>query len=237
MPITHSSARHSELPDTYVMMSEVAAKSLIRNYGIRTPVGRQLSPNGEGLSALSDMRPPWVLKIISDEIIHKSDGGFVALGLTNHAELIAEVDRMREGAKQIGADVSGFLVEEMASKGTELVVGGFLDPSFGPLIMVGMGGVFVEIFKDVSFRICPISRIDAEDMIDGLKCKPILEGARGIQPVERAALVDLLLKVGGKDGILLREVEKIMELDLNPVIARGSDLVAVDARIRLKGSV
>jgi acetyl-CoA synthetase (ADP-forming) len=183
------------------------------------------------------MRPPWVLKIISDEIIHKSDGGFVALGLTNHAELIAEVDRMREGAKQIGADVSGFLVEEMASKGTELVVGGFLDPSFGPLIMVGMGGVFVEIFKDVSFRICPISRIDAEDMIDGLKCKPILEGARGIQPVERAALVDLLLKVGGKDGILLREVEKIMELDLNPVIARGSDLVAVDARIRLKGSV
>lgn len=214
------------------MLTEHSAKALARNFGIKTPNGRVLKPDNTDFTSLTSLTTPWVLKIISKDIIHKSDGGFVALNLHNQADVENAISRMTEAANKLGAAVEGFLVEEMVPKGVELVVGGFRDPSFGPLVMVGLGGVFVEVFKDISFRICPITRLDAEEMVDELMCKPILEGARGNTAIDKEALYNLLLQVGSESGMMQNKIG-IAELDLNPVIASNKGIVAVDARIRL----
>jgi acyl-CoA synthetase (NDP forming) len=214
------------------MLTEHSAKALARNFGIKTPNGRVLKPDNTDFASLTSLTTPWVLKIISKDIIHKSDGGFVALNLHNQADVENAISRMAEAANKLGAAVEGFLVEEMVPKGVELVVGGFRDPSFGPLVMVGLGGVFVEVFKDISFRICPITRLDAEEMVDELMCKPILEGARGNTAIDKEALYNLLLQVGSESGMMQNKIG-IAELDLNPVIASNKGIVAVDARIRL----
>jgi acyl-CoA synthetase (NDP forming) len=129
--------------------------------------------------------------------------------------------------------VDGFLLEEMAPAGVELVVGGIRDPQFGPLVMVGLGGVFVEVMGDVAFRICPITRLDAGEMLDELKGAALLHGARGRTPVAREAIVDVLLKVGGERGLLVTHGEDIGEADINPLIVSEHGAVAVDARIVL----
>jgi acyl-CoA synthetase (NDP forming) len=131
------------------------------------------------------------------------------------------------------ARVEGWLIEEMAPAGQEIVIGGLRDPDFGPLVMVGLGGIFVEVLADVSFRICPISRLDAEEMIADLKGAAILNGARGRKPVSVDAIIDVLLKVGGEDGLLMRYGEEIKELDVNPLIVSDNGAVAVDARFIL----
>ncbi|HET9020005.1 MAG TPA: acetate--CoA ligase family protein, partial [Acetobacteraceae bacterium] len=130
------------------------------------------------------------------------------------------------------ARVEGFLVEEMAAPGTELVIGALRDPQFGPMVMVGLGGIFVEILEDVAFRICPVTAREAEEMLGSLRGARLLDGARGRDPVDRAALVQALLAIGGADGLMLRHPE-IAEIDVNPVIARRDGLTAVDARIIL----
>lgn len=220
------------------MLGEVRAKALMAQYGMRVPRGIVVSSGGldEGFDAegIGGLTPPLVVKIMSAEIVHKSDGGFVALHLESAEQVRAAIDRMQDAAASLGAAVDGYLVEEMARPGIELVVGGLTDPTFGPMIMFGLGGIFVEVFKDVAFRICPITRFDAEDMIDDLACKPILEGARGGARVDRDLLVDLLLRVGGRDGVLVREVGRVSEMDLNPVIASEDGLIVVDARVALK---
>jgi acyl-CoA synthetase (NDP forming) len=131
------------------------------------------------------------------------------------------------------ARIDGFLVEEMAPQGMELVIGGLRDPQFGPLVMVGLGGIFVEVLQDVAFRICPIERNDALEMLDELKGRALLDGARGQPAVSRQALVDVLLKVGGDSGLLLTLGDEIAEADLNPVIVSAHGAVAVDARFIL----
>ncbi|HSF20897.1 MAG TPA: acetate--CoA ligase family protein, partial [Burkholderiales bacterium] len=131
------------------------------------------------------------------------------------------------------ARIDGFLLEEMAPAGVELVVGGLRDPQFGPLVMVGLGGVFVEVLADVAFRICPITRLDAEEMLDELKGAALLGGTRGRKPVSRDAIVDVLLKVGGERGLLMTHGEDIAEADINPLIVSEQGTVAVDARFVL----
>jgi acyl-CoA synthetase (NDP forming) len=131
------------------------------------------------------------------------------------------------------ARVEGYLVEEMAPAGQEIVVGAVRDPDFGPMIMVGLGGIFVEVLADVAFRICPITRLDAVEMLDELKGAAILTGARGRQPVSRDAIIDVLLKIGGDDGLLVRHAEDFKEADINPLIVSATGAVAVDARFIL----
>jgi len=113
------------------------------------------------------------------------------------------------------------------------VIGGLRDPQFGPMVMVGLGGVFVEVLGDVAFRICPIARLDAEEMLDDLKGAALLRGARGRRPVSREAIVDVLLKVGGENGLLMTHAEDIAEMDINPLIVSEHAAVAVDARFVL----
>jgi acyl-CoA synthetase (NDP forming) len=129
--------------------------------------------------------------------------------------------------------VDGYLIEEMAPAGQEVVVGAVRDPDFGPMVMVGLGGIFVEVLADVAFRICPITRLDATEMLAELKGAALLDGARGRQPVARDAIIDVLLKIGGEDGLLMQYAGDFKEVDINPLIVSATGAVAVDARFIL----
>ena len=171
-----------------------------------------MSGTGDLDGALGGLAPPYVVKVISPDILHKSDAGGVKIGLQSAAE-VAQAIRTMMGQPVISESrIEGFLVEEMAPAGQEIVIGGVRDPDFGPLVMVGLGGIFVEILADVAFRICPITRIDAEEMLAELKGAALLEGARGRRLVPRAAIVDALIKMGGEAGLLMRHAGDVVRL-------------------------
>ena len=214
-------------------LDEMNGKRLLACFGIRVPASIMVQP-GESLeSKLAVLKPPLVAKVMSAQILHKSDVGGVRMQLQSVAEVQAAIDAMRANPAIAQHPLDGFLVEEMAPAGPELVVGGLKDPQFGPLVMVGLGGIFVEVLKDVAFRICPIERIDALGLLAELQGKALVEGARGQAPVAKDAIVDVLLRIGGQDGLLLRLAEDIAEADLNPVICSADGAVAVDARFVL----
>jgi acyl-CoA synthetase (NDP forming) len=211
-------------------LDERAGKALLAAYGIAVPQSRVVKDADGVAAALAGLRPPFVVKVMSPEILHKSDAGGVKVNLAD-AHAVADAIRAMQAAPAIkSARVEGFLVEEMAPRGEEVVVGGIRDPQFGPLVMVGLGGIFVEVLKDVSFRICPITKLDAEEMLGELKGHALLEGARGRAAVSKDAIVDVLLKVGGEDGLLMRHAADIREADINPLIVSAGGAVAVDAR-------
>jgi acyl-CoA synthetase (NDP forming) len=214
-------------------IDEHQAKSILTAFGISTPHGLHIVDEAASTADIAKLRFPLAVKIISRDIHHKSEGGFVALNLTDHDQVRAEIQRMRAVAAQSGASIDGFLVEEMAPPGVEVVIGSFRDPTFGSVIMFGLGGLYIEVLRDVSFRVCPIDRADAADMIDELKFNVILDGARGGVSVDRETLIDLLLVVGGEDGLLSRFAGEIAELDINPIIMSGKNAVAVDALMLL----
>ncbi|HYC44198.1 MAG TPA: acetate--CoA ligase family protein [Burkholderiales bacterium] len=216
-------------------LDEASGKALLAHFDIAVPKTVVVSGPAEVNYAVRTLTPPFVVKVVSADILHKSDAGGVSVGLKSAAEISAAIRAMLALPKISGARVEGWLIEEMAPAGHELVVGGLRDPQFGPLLMLGLGGVFVEILRDVAFRICPIRRLDAEQMIDELKGAAILEGARGRAPASRQAIVDVLMKVGGEDGLLMRHGNDIAELDVNPLIVSEQGAVAVDARFILQG--
>ena len=214
-------------------LDEAAGKALLAQFGVSVPKTVVVKSGEEVERALRDLAFPVVLKVISPDILHKSDAGGVRVSLETAAAVRDAIAAMASLPKIRAARVDGWLVEEMAPTGQELVVGGLRDADFGPLVMVGLGGIFVEVLADVAFRICPITRIDAEDMIDELKGAAILKGARGRKPASREAIVDVLLKVGGENGLLMTHSEDLSEADINPLIVSESAAVAVDARFIL----
>lgn len=214
-------------------LDEAAGKALLASYGIAVPKTHVVKAPEEVDTALQGLRLPVVVKVVSPDILHKSDAGGVKVNLLT-PEAVREAIRTMSALPGIrNARVEGWLIEEMAAAGQEIVIGGLRDPQFGPLVMVGLGGIFVEVLSDVSFRICPISRIDAEEMLDDLKGVAILKGARGRKPVSREAIIDVLLKVGGENGLLIQHENDIQEADLNPVIVSEDGAIAVDARFIL----
>ncbi|MGE0339613.1 MAG: acetate--CoA ligase family protein [Xanthobacteraceae bacterium] len=215
-------------------LDEPAGKELLASFGIPVPASRVVKTAGELPAAVAALKPPYVLKVISAEVIHKSDFGAVKVGLkdlTAVERALIEIDAALD-AKGIGA--RSWLIEEMAPAGLEVVVGGVVDPEFGPMIMTGLGGVFVEVMKDVSFRICPITRADAAEMLSELRGAPLLRGARGRAPVSVDAVIDILLKIGGEKGLLTNSADEIAEIDINPVIVTAEGATAVDARFILQ---
>lgn len=214
-------------------LDEQAAKRLLAAYGITVPRSVLIGGAGEADGALDGLKPPLAVKIVSPDILHKSDVGGVSLNLRTAAEVAAAIREMMQQPAITGARIDGFLVEEMAPSGQEVVIGGLRDADFGPLVMVGVGGIFVEIFADVSFRLCPIERIDAEEMLGELKAAALFNGARGRKPVATAPIIDALLKVGGDEGLLMRHADDIQEADINPLIVSSDGAVAVDARFIL----
>ena len=170
---------------------------------------------------------PVVLKAIAPGVVHKSDVGGVALNLADEAAVRAAAEVMRTRLA-----VTGFLVQHHVPRGVEALVGVTLDPSLGALVVAGIGGTAVELYKDVAFRVTPITDVDARDMLDQLKGRPLLDGYRGAPAADREALIDVIQRIAA----LVELVPELVELDLNPVIvhAPGEGAVVVDARLRLR---
>lgn len=173
-----------------------------------------------------------VLKIVSQDILHKSDAGGVKVNLETEDEIRSSFDKIIANVKnyKADADIKGCLVSPMADKGVEIIIGTKVDDQFGAVIMVGLGGILVEVLHDVAFRVLPITRTSAKGMLSEIKSAPILDGVRGEPAVDKKAIVDLLLVVSE----IVESYPEIQEIDLNPVIARSDGLSIVDARIILK---
>jgi len=213
------------------VLSEPDAKLLLRAYGVKVPQGATvLVPTDPRLDQLVG---PLAAKLVSRDVVHKSDVGGVRLGLDDRASLRCAVDDLIELARQLRVPLEGVLVEEMAPAGIELVVGGTIDERFGPVLMLGIGGIFVEVFRDFVFAVCPITHKDAVEMIDALRGVAILRGARGRARVNESLIVELLLKLGGEAGLLIEMQYEIREIDINPLIVTEDLAWACDARIVL----
>ena len=213
------------------LLSEVEAKDLLAEAGI--PVARAILAKGQKASveAAESVGYPVVMKIVSPDIAHKSDVGGVTLGLKDaksvreaYKEMLARVAEAAPNAK-----IAGVAIQNMAPQGIEVIVGATTDPQFGPVMMFGLGGVFVEVLKDVAFRIVPLEARDASQMVREIKGLPILQGARGAQPADLPALEALIVQVSQ----FVAAHPDIAELDLNPVFAYPDGALAVDARIVL----
>lgn len=216
-------------------LTEIESKELIGKEGIPV-VQAKLARNKEEVVGISnELGYPVALKIISPDIIHKSDAGGVRLDLRDSAEVEEAFKEMIDSAKNQhpGADIQGISVQKMVSPGVEVIIGMTKDPQFGPVMMFGLGGVLVEILEDVSFRIIPLTKRDASEMIREIKGYPLLEGYRGQAPSDISCLEDLLVTVSK----FIEKHPEVKELDLNPVFAYRNGAMVVDARIVLESTV
>jgi len=212
-----------------LVLSEPDGKAVLSAAGLTVPRGVVIAAKEATALQVLDLNFPVAVKAVSSRLVHKSDQGGVLLN-------IASVEDVRAACRTIqaaltGTNLDGFLIEEMAPSGHELIVGGLQDEQFGPVIMIGLGGIFTEIFSDTSFRICPVTRTDAVQMLDSLQAAPLLAGARGGVRASRQAIIDVLLNLGGENGLLLQDQQNIHELDINPLIVSQTGAVAADARI------
>ena len=213
------------------VLSEVEAKQLLAEAGIPVVEARLAATRDEAIALADDFGYPVALKIVSAQITHKSDIGGVKLNVGDADEVGAAFDTILAAAKNADASATldGVSVQRMAEPGVEVITGMTMDAQFGPVLMFGLGGVLVEVLKDVSFRVVPITERDANQMIHEIQGFPILEGHRGQEPADIPALQDLLVKLSS----FVEAHPDIAELDLNPVFAYPSGAVAVDARIVL----
>jgi acetyl-CoA synthetase (ADP-forming) len=215
-----------------LILTEFESKGLLRRVGIPVVETRLARTEKEAVSLCREIGFPVALKISSPDVIHKSDSGGVKLSLNSLSKVKTAYSEIIESIRQRypKALIHGVSVQKMVRPGTEVIVGTSRDPQFGPVIMFGLGGIFVEVLKDVSFRIIPVDRRDAQEMIKEIKGYPLLEGYRGKEPANIPALVEIILKVSK----LIEENPKIKELDLNPIFAYRDRAIAVDARIILE---
>jgi acetate---CoA ligase (ADP-forming) subunit beta len=213
-------------------LTEIEAKELLRQAGIAV-VETRLAVSKEHAVAISQQLGfPVVLKIVSADVLHKTDAGGVKLGLKTAVQVGKAWDEIMKSVKKAfpNAKIEGLSVQPMAKPGVEVIIGMSKDAQFGPVLMFGLGGIFVEIIKDVSFRIVPLQKRDAKEMVREIKGFPLLNGYRGSEPVAIANLENLLLKVSA----FVEQTPQIKELDLNPIFAYKDGAVAVDARVILE---
>jgi len=206
---------------------------LLRAFGITTARTRIVRTPEEAAAVQAEMGAAVAVK--SAAPVHKTELGGVRLGLARPEQVADAVRQIDGGLRAAGrGDLAeaGFLVQEMVGDGVEMVVGVTHDPTFGPILLVGMGGTLVELLKDVSVRIHPLTDVDVDEMLTGLRGHPLLTGYRGSPPVDVEALKALLFRVSA----LVEDVPEIAELDLNPVFVRRRGIAAVDARVKLSGS-
>jgi acetate---CoA ligase (ADP-forming) subunit beta len=220
------------LKDGRTALTEIEAKELLRQAGINV-VDTRLAVSREQAVAISQQLGfPVVLKIVSADVVHKTDAGGVKLGLKSAVQVGKAWDEIMKSVKKAvpEAKIEGVSVQLMAKPGVEVIIGMSKDAQFGPVLMFGLGGIFVEIIKDVSFRIVPLLKNDAKEMVREIKGFPLLNGYRGSEPVDIANLENLLLKVSQ----FVEQHPEIKELDLNPIFAYRDGAVAVDARVILE---
>ena len=214
------------------LLTEIESKELLRQVGISVIDTRLAISREEAISISRQLGFPVVLKIASPDIVHKSDAGGVKLGLKTSKQVGKAYDDILAaiGQKYSEAKIQGVSVQKMARPGVEVIMGMSKDAQFGPVLMFGLGGILVEILKDVSFRIVPLTKRDARAMIREIKGYPLLEGYRGQEPVDVANLEELIFKVSS----FAEQHPEVKELDLNPVFAYSNGAVAADARIVLE---
>jgi acetyl-CoA synthetase (ADP-forming) len=214
------------------VLLESEAKAICLEYGIPVTKFMLALNENEAVKFAGLIGYPVVLKIVSPDIIHKSDAGGVMVNLKNPNEVLEAYEKIVENGKKYNsnANIVGILVQEMAPQSTEVIVGAIKDPQFGQTIMFGLGGIWVEILKDVSFRIAPLSLEDARQMIIELRAYPLLKGYRNTPPADIDALISILCNTSR----LVMENPEIKELDLNPVMAYQKGAKTVDARIILE---
>ena len=212
---------------------EHEAQALLKSYAITLPPSVLVSSPAELGQARDQLgEVPLAMKVVSRDILHKSDAGAVKLNVVGESEMSQAYAAIVKSslAYRADADIKGVLVTPMARKGgVEMIIGVTRDPQFGPVMMFGLGGIFVEVLKDVVFRSLPLTAIDAAEMLDEIKAKAILGGVRGAPPVDRKALVDLMLRIS---QVCLAHPE-IAELDLNPILGYADGYTLVDARMIL----
>jgi len=210
---------------------ETEAKELLKAYGIPIPDFQLIKSEDEIAGLAKEINFPVVMKIVSPDIIHKTDAGGVKLNIKDETEARLAYQEIISKTKKYNkeAQVFGVITYSMIPQTTEVIIGMMKDPHFGPVIMFGLGGIFVEVLKDVSFRILPIEEIDAEEMIAEIKGHEILKGARGETPKDLEAIKKLLMKISQ----LAMENPEIKEIDLNPVFVFDKGLQVADARMIL----
>ena len=214
------------------LLTEVEAKELLKHADIDVVDTRLATSKEEAISISQELGFPVVLKIASADVVHKSDAGGVKLDLETAEQVGKAYDDIMSAIKKEypQAKIQGVSVQKMARTGVEVIIGMSKDAQFGPVLMFGLGGILVEILKDVSFRIVPLVKRDAAEMIREIKGYPLLEGYRGQEPVDVANLENLILKVSD----FVEKNPDIEELDLNPIFAYKDGAVAVDARVVLE---
>ncbi len=220
----------SETNQSFVL--EPQAVEILDQYDVCYPDHGLASDAEEAVQTAERLGYPVVLKVVSPDVLHKSDMGGVVVGLEDAEQVRTGIKQIHENIRAAVPDarIKGVLVCQQAPPGLEVIVGTLDDSTFGPTVMFGLGGIFAEILKDVSFRIAPLERRDAEEMIQETRGYPLLTGARGQAALDVEALVDLLLGVSR----LVTDRGDITELDLNPVRLYEQGLLVLDARILLK---
>lgn len=220
--------------DTSTWLSSQQAEDLLRAYGVPLARSRVVADAEEGARTQAEFGTPVAVKVAAP--IHKTDVGGIELGLDSPEAVAEAIGRIRQSL--IDADLAqhadAFLIQEMVGDGLEMVVGVTHDPSFGPIVMAGMGGTLVELLRDVSVRITPLTDVDVDDMLGGLRMAPLLTGYRGAPPADVAALKDLLYRINA----MVEDLPEVAELDLNPIFVRpdGQGVVGVDVRLKLQAN-
>ena len=215
-----------------LLLNEIESKRMLSRAGIQVNDTRLATSKEEAINIAKQLGFPVVLKIVSPDIIHKSDAGGVRLGIKTSKQVGKVYDDIMNSVnkKHPQARIQGVSVQKMARPGVEVIIGMAKDDQFGPVIMFGLGGISVEILKDVAFRVVPLTRRDAAEMIREIKGYPLFEGYRGREPADVSKLEDLLLKVSN----FVEQNPQVRELDINPVFAYCAGAVAVDARVVLE---
>jgi acyl-CoA synthetase (NDP forming) len=210
---------------------ETEAEELFGDYGLPVPPHSLATTEAEAVAAARRFGFPVVLKIVSPDILHKSDAGGVKVGLADEAAVKAAWRAMMAAVagSAAAARIEGVLVAPSAPEGLECIVGVTRDPQFGPALMFGLGGVFVELLKDVSFRVLPVTRSDAEEMVREIRGWPLLQGLRGSGPRDVPAVVDFLVKTAE----LVEKNPEIREIDVNPLRVYERGVLALDVRVML----
>lgn len=213
------------------LLLESEAMALMAMIGISVPTF-QLATSIEEAQKIADaLGYPIVLKVVSPDIIHKSDVGGVKLGIADSHQISEKFKEIQESIKEKApnARFSGIIVHKMVPSSTEVVIGGVRDRQFGPAVMFGLGGIFVELLKDTSFRIAPVTKDDALEMVQEIRGYPLLDGYRGSPKLDVEAILDAIVRISE----LIEAIKEIDQIDLNPIMVYQSGLVAVSARIIL----
>jgi acyl-CoA synthetase (NDP forming) len=214
-----------------VFLTEVESKEILGQAGIKVNDTRLAKSKAETVTTAGQLGYPVVLKITSPDIIHKSDAGGIKLNLRTSRQVEKAYDEILANCKSKypEADIHGMSVQKAVQSGTELIIGMFRDPQFGPVILFGLGGIWTEIMEDTSLRVTPINRKDTREMIEEIKGYPLLTGYRDQEPVDINKIEDILLAVSD----FVENNPEVKEIDINPIIAHGDSVVAVDGRIIL----